>query len=74
MGIQDIQFNREGLNSYHKLASRAVTLEQQGVWSLAAETWGAAKKAAHKEMNQAWAQARIEFCLNAATRNWKAAA
>lgn len=74
MSIQDIQFNKEGQSSYHTLASRAARLEQQGLWDQAADMWTDTKKVAHKEVNQAWAQARIEFCLNAITRNWKAAA
>lgn len=74
MSIQDIRFNREGLNSYHQLAGRAARLERQGVWDIAAEIWEMAKKAARKEVNQAWAQARIEYCLNAIAHNGKAAA
>lgn len=72
MNRQDIKFNSQNPNGYQALAQRAVELERQGIWDQAMHMWLAAGKAARKELNQAWAQVRAEYCLQAKHRLWRA--
>jgi hypothetical protein len=74
MSLQDIKFTGENPNGYQALASRAVELEKQGLWSLAFDMWTTARKAAKKPANAAWAQLRADYCLTAKFRSWRVAA
>jgi hypothetical protein len=74
MSLQDIKFTGEKPNGYKALASRAVELEKQGLWSLAFDMWTTARKAAKKKANAEWAQLRADYCLTAKFRSWRVAA
>ncbi|MFI7997841.1 ANR family transcriptional regulator [Serratia marcescens] len=56
-------------DAYHNIARIAGECEQRGWYEKAAEAWEKSLKLA-RAVDAPWIKTRMEFCANAATRNW----